>query len=114
MQGQRMTGTNREPEYPIKKSQHLRRRTVEPQLEIGEPLRGGCPFSKGGVRGGCAEEPGMICTFRACKELVTHLATPAEDEFLQSLSNVEVVRRAYELLGRCVLSQGELLNSSSS
>ncbi|GKE03441.1 hypothetical protein Tco_1395459 [Tanacetum coccineum] len=34
-------------------------------------------------------------------ELVTHLATPAEDEFLQSLSNVEVVRRAYESLGCC-------------
>ncbi|GKB09983.1 hypothetical protein Tco_0843906, partial [Tanacetum coccineum] len=40
-----------------------------------------------------------ICTFRACKELVSHLATPVEDEFLGSLSNVEVVSRAYQSLG---------------
>ncbi|GJW90956.1 hypothetical protein Tco_0168509, partial [Tanacetum coccineum] len=37
--------------------------------------------------------------------MITHLATPAEEEFLAGLSNVEVVRRAYESLGRCVLSQ---------
>ncbi|GJT80301.1 hypothetical protein Tco_1054643 [Tanacetum coccineum] len=49
-----------------------------------------------------------ICSFRACKELVSHLATPAEDEFLSGLSNVEVVRRAYHLLGRGVLAQEEL------
>ncbi|GKF84307.1 hypothetical protein Tco_0249205, partial [Tanacetum coccineum] len=35
------------------------------------------------------------CSFRACKELVSHLATSAEDEFLCSLSNVEIIRRAY-------------------
>ncbi|GKF57124.1 hypothetical protein Tco_0170661 [Tanacetum coccineum] len=50
-----------------------------------------------------------ICTFRACKELVSHLATPAEEEFLGNLSNVKVVSRAYQSLGQCVLSQGELL-----
>nr|GEV58873.1 reverse transcriptase domain-containing protein [Tanacetum cinerariifolium] len=32
-----------------------------------------------------------VCTFRSCKELVSHLATLAEDEFLGSLSNVEVI-----------------------
>nr|GEV88571.1 hypothetical protein [Tanacetum cinerariifolium] len=31
-----------------------------------------------------------VCTFRACKELISHFATPAEDEFLGALSNVEV------------------------
>nr|GEY48906.1 hypothetical protein [Tanacetum cinerariifolium] len=50
-----------------------------------------------------------ICTFRACKELVSHLATPVEDEFLGSLSNVEVVSRAYQSMGQCVASQSELL-----
>ncbi|GJR91581.1 hypothetical protein Tco_0215592 [Tanacetum coccineum] len=50
-----------------------------------------------------------ICTFRAFKEMITHLATPAEEEFLARLSNVEVVRSAYKSLGRCVLSHGELL-----
>ncbi|GKD45102.1 hypothetical protein Tco_1269747 [Tanacetum coccineum] len=40
-----------------------------------------------------------ICTFRACKELVSHLATPAEEEFLGNLMNVEVVSRAYQSLG---------------
>ncbi|GKC52270.1 hypothetical protein Tco_1075015, partial [Tanacetum coccineum] len=50
-----------------------------------------------------------ICTFRACKELISYLATPAEEEFLGNLSNVEVISRAYKLLGQCVLSQGELL-----
>ncbi|GJW56187.1 hypothetical protein Tco_0102918 [Tanacetum coccineum] len=33
-----------------------------------------------------------IFPFRACKELVSYLATPAEDEFLSSFSNIEVVR----------------------
>ncbi|GJV75067.1 hypothetical protein Tco_1506651 [Tanacetum coccineum] len=50
-----------------------------------------------------------ICSFRACKEMITHLATPAKDEFLGGLTNIEVVQRAYQLLGRCVLLQGELL-----
>nr|GEV76388.1 hypothetical protein [Tanacetum cinerariifolium] len=40
---------------------------------------------------------------------VSYLATPAKDEFLSGLSNVEVVRRAYQLLGRGVLVQGDLL-----
>ncbi|GJZ92379.1 putative ribonuclease H-like domain-containing protein [Tanacetum coccineum] len=47
-----------------------------------------------------------ICTFRACKELISHLATLAEEEFLGNLTNVEVVSRAYQSLGQCVLSQG--------
>ncbi|GJU64331.1 hypothetical protein Tco_1246166 [Tanacetum coccineum] len=50
-----------------------------------------------------------FCTFRACKELVSHLATPAEDEFLGALSNVEVISRAYQTLGQSVVAQGELL-----
>ncbi|GJW32063.1 hypothetical protein Tco_0052095 [Tanacetum coccineum] len=47
-----------------------------------------------------------ICSFRAYKELVSHLATPAEYEFLSGLSNIEVVRRAYQSLDRGVLSLG--------
>ncbi|GJZ06695.1 hypothetical protein Tco_0540488 [Tanacetum coccineum] len=50
-----------------------------------------------------------ICTFRACKELVSHLETPAEEEFLGNLTNAEVMSRAYQSLGQYVLSQGELL-----
>ncbi|GKF99649.1 hypothetical protein Tco_0301340, partial [Tanacetum coccineum] len=50
-----------------------------------------------------------ICMFRACKELVSHLATPSEEDFLGHLTNAEVVCRAYQSLGQCVLSQGELL-----
>ncbi|GJU98222.1 hypothetical protein Tco_1327493 [Tanacetum coccineum] len=42
-------------------------------------------------------------------ELVSHLATPAEDEFLGALSNVEVISRAYQTLGQSVVAQGELL-----
>ncbi|GKA52419.1 hypothetical protein Tco_0745734 [Tanacetum coccineum] len=50
-----------------------------------------------------------ICSFRACMEMIAHLATLAEEEFLSGLTNVKVVRHAYQSLGRCVLSQGELL-----
>ncbi|GJW01694.1 hypothetical protein Tco_1556945 [Tanacetum coccineum] len=50
-----------------------------------------------------------VCTFRACKDLVSHLATPAEDEFLGALSNVEVISRAYQTLRQYVVAQGELL-----
>ncbi|GJY58422.1 hypothetical protein Tco_0458314 [Tanacetum coccineum] len=50
-----------------------------------------------------------VCTFRACKELVSHLATPAEDEFFSVLSNAEVISRAYQTLGQSVVAQGELL-----
>nr|GEY50358.1 hypothetical protein [Tanacetum cinerariifolium] len=50
-----------------------------------------------------------VCTFRTCKELVSHLATLAEDEFLGALSNVEVISRAYQTLGQSVVAQGELL-----
>ncbi|GJY10620.1 hypothetical protein Tco_0378805, partial [Tanacetum coccineum] len=45
----------------------------------------------------------------ACKELISHLATPAEEEFLGNFTNVKVISRAYQSLGQCVLSQGELL-----
>ncbi|GJR47970.1 hypothetical protein Tco_1316073 [Tanacetum coccineum] len=41
-----------------------------------------------------------ICTFRACKELISHLATPAEEECLGNLTNVEVISRAYQSLGQ--------------
>ncbi|GJX84807.1 hypothetical protein Tco_0335581 [Tanacetum coccineum] len=50
-----------------------------------------------------------VCTFRAGKELVSHLATPAEDEFLGSLSNADFISRAYQTLGQSVGAQGELL-----
>ncbi|GJZ57585.1 hypothetical protein Tco_0613079 [Tanacetum coccineum] len=40
-----------------------------------------------------------ICTFRACKELVSHLETPAEEEFLGNLMNVKVVSHPYQSLG---------------
>ncbi|GJX96947.1 hypothetical protein Tco_0352745 [Tanacetum coccineum] len=41
--------------------------------------------------------------------LVSHLATPAEDEFLGNLSHVEVVSRAYQTLRQSILAQGDLL-----
>ncbi|GJY25837.1 hypothetical protein Tco_0400563, partial [Tanacetum coccineum] len=41
----------------------------------------------------------------SCKELVSNLATLAEEEFLVNLTNVKVVSRTYQLLGQCVLSQ---------
>nr|GEV91929.1 hypothetical protein [Tanacetum cinerariifolium] len=50
-----------------------------------------------------------VCTFHACKELVSHLATLAEDEFFGALSNVEVISRAYQTLRQSVVAQGELL-----
>nr|GEV01158.1 hypothetical protein [Tanacetum cinerariifolium] len=50
-----------------------------------------------------------VCTFHACKELVSHLATPTEDDFLGTLSNVEVIIRAYQTLGQSAVDQGELL-----
>nr|GEU74074.1 hypothetical protein [Tanacetum cinerariifolium] len=50
-----------------------------------------------------------VCTFIACKELVSHLDTLDKDEFLGSLSNVEVISRAYQTLGQSVVAQGELL-----
>ncbi|GKB02721.1 hypothetical protein Tco_0830810 [Tanacetum coccineum] len=37
-----------------------------------------------------------VCTLRAYREMVSHLATLTEDEFLGNLSNVEVVSRAYQ------------------
>ncbi|GJX82290.1 hypothetical protein Tco_0331771 [Tanacetum coccineum] len=37
-----------------------------------------------------------ICPFWVCKELVSYLATPAEDEFLSSFSNIKVVREMQE------------------
>ncbi|GJS23949.1 hypothetical protein Tco_0452581 [Tanacetum coccineum] len=45
-----------------------------------------------------------VCTFRAYRELVSHLATPAEDKFLGGLSNLEVISRAYQTLDRLRLS----------
>nr|GEU36172.1 hypothetical protein [Tanacetum cinerariifolium] len=50
-----------------------------------------------------------VWTYRACRELVDHVATHAEDEFLGTLSNVEVLSRAYQTLGQSVVAQGELL-----
>nr|GFA15938.1 hypothetical protein [Tanacetum cinerariifolium] len=50
-----------------------------------------------------------VCTFRACKELVSHLATPTEDAFLESLSNAELICRAYQTLGQSVVAHRELL-----
>ncbi|GKD74765.1 hypothetical protein Tco_1333047, partial [Tanacetum coccineum] len=47
-----------------------------------------------------------ICSYRACKELISHMATLTKDEVL---SNGEVVRRTYQSLGRSILSQAELL-----
>ncbi|GJS86016.1 hypothetical protein Tco_0752557 [Tanacetum coccineum] len=50
-----------------------------------------------------------ICTPGTCKELVSHLATPAEDEFLGGLSNADIVGRAYLTLGQSVATQEEIL-----
>ncbi|GKE60675.1 hypothetical protein Tco_1511042, partial [Tanacetum coccineum] len=50
-----------------------------------------------------------ISSVRACKEMITHLATPAEGDFLGGLSYKDLVRCAYQCLGKCVLSQGKFL-----
>ncbi|GKC71975.1 hypothetical protein Tco_1117858 [Tanacetum coccineum] len=50
-----------------------------------------------------------VCSYHVCKVLVSHLATPVEDEFLSGLSNIEVVRRAYQSLGQGLLAYGKLL-----
>ncbi|GJS79361.1 hypothetical protein Tco_0729242 [Tanacetum coccineum] len=49
-----------------------------------------------------------VCSYRACKVLVSHLATPVEDEFLSGLSNIEVVRPAYQSLGQGLLAQEQV------
>ncbi|GKF42775.1 hypothetical protein Tco_0126117, partial [Tanacetum coccineum] len=41
-----------------------------------------------------------VCTFRACRELVSHLATLAEDEFLGNLSNIELNHDYVDLANR--------------
>ncbi|GJZ18129.1 hypothetical protein Tco_0554252 [Tanacetum coccineum] len=41
--------------------------------------------------------------------LISHLATPTEDDFLGSLLNMEVISHAYQTLGQSVMAQGELL-----
>ncbi|GKE31915.1 hypothetical protein Tco_1451237 [Tanacetum coccineum] len=50
-----------------------------------------------------------ISSYRACKEMISHLATPPKKEVLSSLTNYEVVRRTYQSLGRSILSQAKLL-----
>nr|GEY86267.1 hypothetical protein [Tanacetum cinerariifolium] len=50
-----------------------------------------------------------ICTYRAYRELVNHVATSAEDEFLGTLSNAEVLIHAYQTLRQSVVARGELL-----
>nr|GEZ27158.1 hypothetical protein [Tanacetum cinerariifolium] len=50
-----------------------------------------------------------IFTFTACKELISHIATPAEEEFLGSLSNAEMLNHDYlELCNRSEVCLGEL------
>ncbi|GKC11920.1 hypothetical protein Tco_1008702 [Tanacetum coccineum] len=52
----------------------------------------------------------VSASFLSVRELVSHLCPPsAEDKFLEGLSNVEVVSRAYQTLGQSVIAQGELL-----
>nr|GEW94788.1 zinc finger BED domain-containing protein RICESLEEPER 2-like [Tanacetum cinerariifolium] len=36
------------------------------------------------------------CSYRACEEMISHLATPPENEVLNSLTNYEVLRRTYQ------------------
>nr|GEV59327.1 hypothetical protein [Tanacetum cinerariifolium] len=50
-----------------------------------------------------------VCTFRTCKEPISHLATSAEDEFLGGLLNAEVISHAYQTLGQSDVAHGELL-----
>nr|GEX47028.1 transposase (putative), gypsy type [Tanacetum cinerariifolium] len=50
-----------------------------------------------------------ISSYGAWKEMISHLATPLENEVLRSLTNYEVVRRTYQSFGRSILSQAELL-----
>ncbi|GJQ96615.1 hypothetical protein Tco_0007754 [Tanacetum coccineum] len=50
-----------------------------------------------------------ISYYRACKEMISHLATPSKDAVLRSWTNYEAVRRTYQSLGQSILSQAELL-----
>nr|GEX13880.1 hypothetical protein [Tanacetum cinerariifolium] len=50
-----------------------------------------------------------ISSYRACKELISHLATPVEDKVLSSLTNYEVVRCTCQSLGQSLLSQDKML-----
>ncbi|GJT87241.1 zinc finger, CCHC-type containing protein [Tanacetum coccineum] len=50
-----------------------------------------------------------ISSYRACKEMISHLATPLEDEVLHILTNYEVVRHTYQSSCQSILSQAELL-----
>lgn len=48
-------------------------------------------------------------SFRACREMMDHLATPAESEALSGLNNNQLVRQAYINVGSGVVLQAELL-----
>ncbi|GJR82816.1 hypothetical protein Tco_0153601 [Tanacetum coccineum] len=66
-------------------------------------------FSDGLGRSRGLRDDLVFFSYRACKELVSHLATLAKYKILSSLTNCEVVRRTYQSLGWSIRSQSELL-----
>ena len=48
-------------------------------------------------------------SYRACRELLVHLPTPAERDALRELNNIELARQGYEQLGACAVTLGEVL-----
>ena len=52
-------------------------------------------------------------SFRACREMMSHLATPAEEEALAGLNNNQLVRQSYTNCGSGVVLQAEVLKRFS-
>ena len=52
-------------------------------------------------------------SFRACREMMDHLATPAEREAVSGLTNNHLVRQAYINIGSGIIIQAELLGRFS-
>ena len=48
-------------------------------------------------------------SYRACREMLNHLATPAKQAALNELDNIGLARQAYEQLGMSTISMGEVL-----
>ncbi|GKE84761.1 hypothetical protein Tco_1558503 [Tanacetum coccineum] len=70
---------------------------------------------EGGISGEHQFVPGWglrddmrVSSVRACKEMITYLATLTENKFLRSLSNMDLVRRAYQFLGKSDVQLEEL------
>ena len=50
-----------------------------------------------------------INSYRAFREMLVHLPTPAKRVALEELDNIGLARQAYEQFGMSIISQGEVL-----